>query len=143
MTAREKFFARLKELGLEEQYNEVGDMVGKVLDDGRVVVLVHYEWERDDPYTEFIYPSYEELWKNEKFRKACKEEYYANCCGNDEFIAQLACWLDLHRPFDKCPLFPVDLYWLPCGFETKWFNYEDDATAEESIKNLVKEHSVV
>ena len=143
MTAQEKFEARLRELGLEEQYNMVGDMVGKVLDDGRVVVLVHHEWERGDPYTELIYPSYEELWKDEKFRKACKEEYYVNCDGNDEFIVKLALWLDIHRDWTKCPLLPCDLYWLQSGFEKSWRNFEDDATAEEIIKNLVKEHSVV
>lgn len=140
MTAREKFEARLKELGLEEQYNSVGDMVGKVLDDGRVVVLVHYEWERDDPYTELIYPPYEELWKDEKFRQACKREFYINCDGNDEFIAKLAKWLDLHEDWTKCPLLPCDLYWL--GVETSWQNYQDDDTAEEIIKNLVAEHSL-
>lgn len=142
MTAQEKFEARLRELGLDEQYNKVGDMVGKVLDDGRVVVLVHYEWERNDPYTELVYPSYEELWKNERFRKACKDEFYTNCDGNYEFIAKLAMWLDLHKDWTKCPLLPCDLYWLPGGFETSWQNYQDDATAEEIIKNLVKEHSV-
>lgn len=143
MTAREKFEARLKELGLDVEYDTTGDMVGTVLDDGRVIVLVHYEWERDDPYTELVYPPYEELWKDEKFRQACKDEYYANCDGNYEFIAKLAMWLDLHRDWNKCPLFPCDLYWLPGGFETSWRNFEDDQeTAEEIIKNLVAEHSV-
>lgn len=136
MTAREKFEARLKELGLEDQYNTVGDMVGKVLDDGRVVVLIHYEWESGDPYTEITYPSYEELWKDEKFRQACKEEYYTNCDGNDEFIAKLARWLDLHESWTECPLFPCDLYWLPSGFEISWQNFHDDATAEEIINAM-------
>lgn len=141
MTAQEKFDARLKELGLEKEFG-IDMHVGTVLPDGRVVVLVHYPYEEEDPYTEIEFPPYEELWKNEKFREECKKEFYADCDGNDEFIAKLAQWLDLHRPTDKCPLFPVDLYWLPGGFETKWFNYEDDQTAEEIIKNLVKEHSV-
>jgi len=143
MTAREKFEARLKELGLEVEYDTVGDMVGKVLDDGRIVVLVHYEWERNAPYTEIVYPSYEDLWKDEKFRQACKQEYYVNSDGNYEFIAKLAMWLDLHKDWTKCPLLPCDLYWLPAGFETSWQNYQDDITAEEIIKNLVKEYSAV
>ena len=142
MTAREKFEARLKELGLEEQYNSVGDMVGKVLDDGRVVVLVHYECDLDDPYTELIYPPYEELWKDQNFRRTCKREFYINCDGNDEFIANLAKWLDIHEVWTKCPLLPCDLYWLPGGFEISSQNYQDDDTAEEIIKNLVKKHSV-
>lgn len=142
MTAQEKFEARLKELGLQAEYDTTGDMVGKVLDDGRIVVLVHYEWERDDPYTEFMYPPFDELWKEENFRKACKEEYYTNCDGNYEFVAKLALWLDLHKDWTKCPLFPCDLYWLPSGFEIYWKNYSDDDTAEEIIKNLVKEHAL-
>lgn len=140
MTAREKFEARVRELGLEEQYADDGH-VGAVLPDGSVVVLVHIEYERDDPYTELHYPSFEELWKDEAFRAACKDEYYNGDC-DDEFIANLARWLDIHKPWTKCPLFPVDLYWLQGGFETSWFNYEDDQTAEEIIKNLVAEHSV-
>ena len=140
MTAQDKFYARLKELGLDDDYDATGDMVGTVLDDGRVVVLIHYEWESGDPYTEITYPSYEDLWKNENFRRACKEEYYTNCDGNYEFIAKLAMWLDLHKDWTKCPLFPCDLYWLPNGFETSWRNFEDDATAEEIIKNLVAQN---
>ena len=137
MTAKEKFEARLKELGLEMDY-ECDGHVGTILPDGSVVVLVHIDYEKDDPYTEFRYPPFDELWKNEEFRKACKEEYYWS--DNDEFVANLARWLDFHKDWNKCPLFPVDLYWLPGGFETSWFNYEDDSTAEEIIANLVKEH---
>jgi len=140
MTAREKFEARVKELGLQEQY-AIDSHVGAVLPDSTVVVLVHIEGERDDPYTEIRYPSYEELWKNEEFRKALKAEYYESS-PDDEFVANLARWLDIHKDWNKCPLFPVDLYWLPGGFESSWFNYEDDLTAEEIIKNLVKEHTL-
>ena len=144
MTAQEKFYARLEELGLAEQYNKVRDMVGKVLDDGRVVVLIHYECDSGDPYTEIHYPSFEDLWKNPVFRKACKNEFYVNS-DDDEFIRKLACWLDIHTHGFECPLFPVDLYWLP-GFESKLIDYKDDPepkTAEEIIKNLVAEHSLV
>lgn len=142
MTAREKFEARLKELGLEVEY-ATDDHVGTVLPDGTVVVMVHIEGEKDDPYTEIHYPPYEELWKDENFRNACKEEYYTNCDGDYEFIAKLAQWLDLHKDWTKCPLWPVDLYWLPSRFETSWQNFQDDDTAEEIIKNLVAEHSLV
>lgn len=141
MTAQEKFEARVAELGLEADY-EIDGHIGAVLPDGSIVVLVHLEYEKDDPFTELHYPSYEELWKNPEFRDACKKEFYPNCSGNDEFIAKLACWLDLHRDYDKCPLFPVDLYWLPSGFESSWFNYEDDLSAEEIIKNLVAKNTV-
>ena len=143
MTAQEKFEARLKELGLEADYAKDGH-VSKVMDDGSIVVLVHME-EKDDPYTEIHYPPFEDLWKNPVFREACKNEFYVNS-DDDKFIRDLACWLDIHTHWFKCPLFPVDLYWLPGGFESKYFDYEDDPepqTAEEIIKNLVAEHSLV
>ena len=133
MTAQEKFEARLRELGLEGQYEDDGH-VGAVLPDGRVIVLVHIEYEDGDPYSEFEYPPYDELWKNEKFRQACKDEYY-EYSADDEFIANLARWLDIHGKNDKCPLFPVDLYWLGVP-ATKWFNYEDDLRAEEIINAM-------
>lgn len=126
MTAREKFEARIKELGLEKDY-AIDGHVGAVLPDGSVVVLVHMDCEKDDPYTELRYPPYEELWKNPRFRQACKEEFYSSCVDNDKFVADLARWLDIHNSGDKCPLLPVDLYWLPGGFETEWFNYKDDS----------------
>ena len=144
MTAREKFEARLKELGLENVYR-IDDHVGATLPDKSLVVLVHIGGEKGDPYTEMHYPPFDELWKNEKFRQACKEEYYNNS-DDDEFVADLARWLDIHKPWNECPLFPVDLYWLTDrdgkGFESSWFNYSDDATAEEVIKNLVAEYSL-
>lgn len=138
MTAEEKFYARLKELGLEDEFDGENH-VGAVLPDGRVIVLVHYDGERGDPYTEIEYPPYDELWKDEKFRQSCKEEFYENS-DDDEFISNLARWLDIHGKKDKCPLFPVDLYWLSAPV-TKWFNYEDDPRAEEVIKNIVAEHA--
>lgn len=146
MTAQEKFEARLKELGLEVEYESTRERAGKVLDDGTIVILVHYAWEPGDPYTELRYPPVEELWKDEDFRQACKREYYGQT--NDyEFEAKLAYWLDIHEGLNGCPLFPVDLYWLTSKdgktFESFWTNYEDDVpTAEDIIKNLVKEHSV-
>ena len=146
MTAQEKFDARLKEVGLDVEYESTGDRAGKVLDDGTIVILVHYAWEPHDPYSEFRYPPFEELWKDEDFRQACKKEYYGQT--NDyKFEAQLAYWLDIHDGLNGCPLFPVDLYWLTSKdgktFESFWTNYEDDVpTAEDIIKNLVKEHSV-
>lgn len=136
MTAQEKFEARVKELGLKADYIS-DDHIGAVLPDGKVVVLVHIKGESDDPFTEFIYPPYDELWKDEKFRQACKENFYGQT-DNYEFEAKLAYWLDIHK-FDKCPLAPVDLYWVGAK-ALHWFNYEDDQTAEDIIKKLVEEN---
>lgn len=138
MTAREKFYARLKELGLDSQYGG-DDHVGTVLPDGRVVVLVHIQSDPTDDYSEFIYPPFEELWKDEEFRKKCKENFYES--DDDHFVAELAYWLDIHKGGCKCPLYPVDLYWT--GVECNWFNYGDDLTAEEIIQELVRQNRVV
>lgn len=138
MTAQEKFEARLKELGLWKDYG-MDDHVGTVLPDGRVVVLVHIQSDPTDSYTEFDYQSFEDLWKDAKFREKCKEHWYKES-DDYEFIGKLAYWLDIHDKYAECPLFPVDLYWM--GTESKWFDFEDDKTAEEIIKNLVAEHSL-
>lgn len=121
MTAREKFEARLKELGLESEYSK-GGHVGKVMDDGSSVVLVHIEDEPGDGYTEFRYKPYEELWKDPQFREKIKKEFYES--DDDHFVAELAYWLDIHKNGAKCPLFPVDLYWA--DIDCEYFDYEDD-----------------
>ena len=144
MTAQEKFEARLKELGLEEAYKASRDKVGKVLEDGTIVILVHYPWEPGDPYTEHHFPSFDDLRKSEQFVKECMDNFFEN--DDDKFVADLARWLQYgsacHYP---CPLFPEDVYFAANGLELSWFDYQDDPepqTAEDIIKNLVKEHSV-
>ena len=145
MTAQEKFEARLKELGLDVKYELTGDKVGKVgkvLDDGTIVILVHYAWEPHDPYTELHYPPFDELWENEKFKKECMENFFEY--PDDKFVAELARWLQYGSACRyPCPLFPVDVYFAADGLEKSWFDYQDDVpTAEDIIKNLVKEHSM-
>lgn len=127
MTAREKFIARLKELGIYEQWLKE-DHVGKVLDDGTIVVMIHVDTDPTDTYTEIRYPSYENVRKNPKSCRKLKEEFYGQ--GEPEFVAKLAYWLDLPDGKSECPLFPVDLYWAQVE-GADWFNYEDDEDEEE------------
>ena len=122
MTAREKFIARLKELGLDGVW-PTEDHVGKVMDDGSIVVLIHVETDPADTYTEIHYPPFEEVWKSEVSKRRLKEEFY--CSDDDHFVAELAYWLDIHMNGAKCPLFPVDLYWAGID-EVSAFDYEDD-----------------
>ena len=122
MTAREKFEARLKELGLDSQYGP-DDHVGCFLEDGSIVVLVHVQSDPTDGYSEFHYPPFEEMWKDARFREECKQNFYDS--DDDHFVAELAYWLDIHKNGAKCPLTPVDAYWAGAP-ETEWFNYEDD-----------------
>ena len=145
MTAQEKFEARLKELGLDVAYELSRDKVGKVLPDGTIIIFVHYSWEPGDPYTECRFPSFAELRKNEQFVKECMDNFFEN--NDDKFVADLARWLqygsECHYP---CPLYAEDVYFAAAGLELSWINYEDDPepqTAEEIIKNLVAEHSLV
>ena len=132
MTAKEKFYARLKELGIESQYG-LDDHVGAFLPDGSIVVLVHVEGNKNDPYSEFHYPPYEELWKDENFRRECKLNFYDS--DDDHLVAELAYWLDIHKNGAECPLYPVDVYWTGISPD-KWFDYEDDLRAEEIINAM-------
>lgn len=131
MTAREKFEARLKELGLDGEYGP-DDHVGKFLEDGSIVVLVHIQSDPTDGYTEFRYPPFEEMWKDSRFREECKENFYDS--DDDHFVAELAYWLDIHKNGAKCPLTPVDAYWAGAP-ETEWFNYEDDPSGIMDTSN--------
>ena len=126
MTAREKFIARLKELGLYGVW-PTEDHVGKVMEDGSIVVLIHVETDPHDTYTEIHYPPFEEVWKNEVSKRRLKQEFYYS--DDDHFVAELAYWLDIHNNGAKCPLSPVDLYWAGID-EVSAFDYEDDPEIE-------------
>lgn len=127
MTAKQKFEARLKELGLYEEWTEQGEC-GKVAverEDG-IILLVHEN--NEDKFTEEHFPTFSELRKNPKFVKECKEEWYANCY-DDKFVCNLACWLDGYS--DECPLSPVDVYFPGNEMMTEWKDFEDDENDEE------------
>lgn len=136
MTAREKFIARLKELGLYEEWRSIGDFAGKVIKDGVVLVFCHYEHDPKDNYTESRYPSYDELRDIEAFRKECEDRFYEN--DDDKFVAALARWL--HYEKDECPLYPVDLYWSELDLGEEVITFEDDPADvfTESIVEMVR-----
>lgn len=127
MTAKEKFEARLKELGLYEEWVKQGKC-GKVAverEDG-IILLVHENDE--DKFTEERFPTFSELRKNPKFVEECKKEWYADW-DDDKFVRNLACWLDGYS--DECPLFPVDVYFPGNQMMTEWKDFEDDENDEE------------
>ena len=128
MTAKEKFEARLKGLGLYEEWVKQGEG-GKVAverEDG-IILLVHENDE--DKFTEEHFPTFSELRKNPKFVKECKEEWYANC-DDDKFVCNLACWLDGYS--DECPLFPVDVYFPGNEMMTEWKDFDDDEDEDDN-----------
>ena len=122
MTAREKFEARLKELDLYDAWL-IDNHVGKVLDDGTIVVMIHLESGPTDMYSEIRYPSFAEIRKDEKSVEKLKMEFY-DVSYDDHFVAELARWLESGYSC-KCPLCPVDLYWA--GIDGEWTDFEDDA----------------
>lgn len=127
MTAKEKFEARLKGLGLYEEWIKQGEC-GKVAverEDG-IILLVHEN--NEDKFTEEHFPTFSELRKNPKFVEECKEEWYANW-DDDKFVRNLACWLDGYS--DECPLLPVDVYFPGNEMMTEWKDFEDDEDEDE------------
>ena len=127
MTAKQKFEARLKELGLYEEWKKQGEC-GKVAverEDG-IILLVHENDE--DKFTEEHFPTFSELRKNPKFVEECKEEWYTDW-DDDRFVRNLACWLDGYS--DECPLFPVDVYFPGNQMMTEWKDFEDDEDEDE------------
>lgn len=127
MTAKQKFEARLRELGLMEEWKKQGEC-GKVAverEDG-IILLVHENDE--DKFTEEHFPTFSELRKNPKFVEECKGEWYADY-DDDKFVRNLACWLDGYS--DECPLFPVDVYFPGNEMMTEWKDFEDEEDDEE------------
>lgn len=140
MTAREKFIARLKELGLYDEWVSCEDRVGKVMEDGSITILIHYEWEESDPYNEIHYPSFDKLWENDGFRKNCMSDFFEH--EDDKFVAALARWLEYGPGCGyKCPLFPVDVYFAASGLETKIIEFKDDPAVPdpERLTNIIFE----
>ena len=129
MTAREKFNARLKELGLYEEWKASGDKAGKFLEDGTIVIMVHYDWDPEATYDELHFPSYDEMWKNEAFKKECASSFFEH--DDDEFVAGLARWLEYGPGCHyECPLYAVDAYFPGSGLETDCVKFEDDPEIE-------------
>lgn len=127
MTAKEKFEARLKGLGLYEEWVKQGEC-GKVAverEDG-IILLVHENDE--DKFTEEHFPTFSELRKNPKFVEECKKEWYADW-DDDKFVRNLACWLDGYS--NECPLFPVDVYFPGNEMMTEWKDFDDDEDEDE------------
>lgn len=127
MTAKQKFEARLQELGLMEEWKKQGEY-GKVAvaREDEIVILIHEG--DDDKFSEERFPTFNELKKNPKFVKECKNEWFGET-DDDKFEAELARWLDGYS--DKCPLFPVDVYFPGNEMMTGCKDFEDDPIADE------------
>lgn len=132
MTAKEKFEARLQEVGLLQEWEHGGDTrVATFDEDQNIIVFVHES--EEDKYSEIHYPPYSELREDAEFRKDCWDEF----CDHDsaEFVSDLAMWLT--KKTDKCPLFAVDVYFPGFGLRTDYHDFEDDK--EEPIDLEIEE----
>jgi len=133
MKAEEKFNARLKELGLfEEWLNDNDNKVG--IDTGEEIIILYYS---EDEYSELHFPPFGCLRMNDKFVKQCKNVFY--CDESYEFVSKLANWLEFGKC--NCPLFPVDAFYCACGLETKIIEFKDDEPelSEEEYQNKIAE----
>ena len=122
-TAYEKFEARLMELGLWEDWCEQGCMgrVGAETENG-ISILVHED--EHDKYTEFTYPPMSKMQEDDDFRlKALAEFYPAMPSSEDKFLKELVYWV-IGPNVNKCPLFPVDVYFI--WDKAEWSDFEDD-----------------
>lgn len=127
MTAKQKFEARLKELGLYEEWVKQGECGRAAVEREDGIILLVHESDKDR-FTEEHFPTFSELRKNPKFVEECKEEWYTDW-DDDRFVRNLACWLDGYS--DECPLFPVDVYFPGNQMMTEWKDFEDDENDDE------------
>lgn len=125
LTAEEKFDARLKELGIYEDWCQQGCVgrVGVETSEG-IKILVHED--EDDRFTEFTYPPMREMEKKDQFRIKALEEFYPAMSDDKEFMSKLVRWVV--NPANKNPLFPVDVYFLWSDYA--WQDFVDDKPAE-------------
>lgn len=131
LTAREKFDARLKELGIYDDWCEQGCVgrVGASTDKG-ISILVHED--EDDRYTEFTYPAISEMQEHDSFRIKALSEFHVNFDFDEEFARKLIRWVA--NPKNECPLNPVDVYFLWSDYT--WQDFEDDKEPEPADERI-------
>jgi predicted RNA-binding Zn-ribbon protein involved in translation (DUF1610 family) len=123
MKAYEKFEKRLQELGLLDEWRNVGER-GRVATEteDNIFVLVHEA--DDDAYSEFTFPPMRVMAEHDYFRDRALAEFVD--AGDEKFIRELVWWWI--NPKFKCPLFPVDVYHL--WHECSCMDFEDDEEDE-------------
>ena len=125
LSAEEKFDARLKELGIYEDWCQQG-CVGRVGVETSEGVKIFVHEDEDDRFTEFTYPPMREMEKSDQFRIKALEEFYPAMSDDKEFMSKLVRWVA--NPANVCPLFPVDVYFLWSDYT--WQDFVDDKPAE-------------
>lgn len=131
MTAKEKFEARLEQLGLLDEWNSVGSCgrVAKFDDEFNIILLVHEG--NGDQYSEIWYLPFDELRdKDNEFVKRCWDLVRETEDG--DFARDLALWL-MKKTNKDCPLHPTDAYFLADENEYyHTFENDDEGKREEA-----------
>lgn len=127
MTAKQKFEARLDALGLREEW-ELNGFAGTQTDK-EIVVLVHYDNDKSDPYSELHYPRFDAMTREQM--NELTHHFATEYCNSDsekesEFFSKLASWC---AGFGPTPLFPCDVY--TNLNPTEDIQFEDDEDDEE------------
>ena len=124
-TAQDKFEDRIAELGLWDEWCQQG-RCGRIATETKDGIIIFCnEGDEDDFYTEALYPPLCEMENDIDFRLKALSEF----CDHDDshFVYELCRWVVDKR--NKCPLFPVDVYFL---WETpRVTTFEDDKEEEE------------
>lgn len=121
MNAREKFEARLQELGLYDEWCQQGSCgrIAKETEDG--IIILCNEGECDKVFSETYFPPISEMEQDEAFRLNALNVF----CDHDDkdFVYRLCMWV-AKPSTNVCPLYPVDVYF--CWENAKTIFFKDD-----------------
>lgn len=124
MKAYEKFENRLRELGLYDEWCQQGACGRIGIETAENIIILIHEGD-DDAYTECTFPTMRELSKSDEFRMRALKEFLS--WDDEDFRKQLCLWVADER--NKCPLFPVDVYFCYDGYT--FVDFEDDEEEPE------------
>lgn len=136
MTAKEKFEARLDALGLRAEW-ELNGFAGTQTDK-EIVVLVHYDNDKSDPYSELHYPRFDAMTREQM--DELTHHFATEYCNPDrekesDFFSKLASWC---AGFGPTPLFPCDVYTNLDPTEDIEFEDDEDEDEEEEYQSQLE-----
>lgn len=141
MTAREKFEARLGDLGLWEEWCQQGrcGRIATTTDYG--IIILCNEGTGDDNYTESLYPHISTMQKDDNFRLNALSEFCGH--GDNQFVYDLCMWVARPNEYE-CPLFPVDVYFIWDNPSVTFFkdDQEPASVAEYVFAKQTEEHCI-
>lgn len=125
MKAYEKFEARLRELGLYDEWCQQGSCgkIAKETEDG--IIILCNEGECDKVFSETHFPPISEMEQDDAFRLNALYEFCDS--ADSDFVYKLCRWVS--RPTaHECPLYPVDVYFCWEHAITNYFEDDKEVT---------------